>query len=439
MRRSVIIFATAILTAMTAGCGGGDGSSASGFATCSQADQNQRVFEHMQSWYVWTAFLPSSIDPEAYASVEDLLDAITYQPIDRYTFVIPKTTANNLFQRGQFIGIGITTVWVGDRLYAGEVWPGSPADDAGLVRGDELLEINGTTVASIAASGGSVSDAFGADAVGTSVTLRYVDAGAVEHTPTMQKALVTMDTVRFVDTFDVGGSTVGYLNFKAFVAPSVDDLDDAFDLLRVSGVDELVLDLRYNGGGYIYVAQQLASQIGGTITNGQLMVGLDFNAQHQNQNQSLYFNNPSNALDLNRVIVITTGATASASEMVINSLAPFIDVVTVGSTSYGKPVGSNSWDFCGQSLFPITFVTSSAAGPADFYDGFPADCAAVDDLTHALADPAEASLAEALYYVANDSCSVTSERSRRSELARLGAAGRDTRRSPEDMYRGDMH
>ena len=438
LKHTLIIAITVVLTTLTASCGGGV-SNDSGFATCSQADQNQRVFAHMQSWYYWLNALPASIDPTAFASVEDLLDAITNQPLDRYTFVIPKAQANNLFERGQFIGVGITLRWVGDRLFIAEVWADSPAATAGLVRGDEILEINGTTVASIVAIGGSVSEAFGDDDVGVQVVLRYLDASAVEVTLTLTKALVTMDTVRFVDVFDVNGRTVGYLNFKVFVTPSVGHLNDAFDTLLAADLDDLVLDLRYNGGGLISVAQQLASQVGGTVTAGQLFISLVYNGNHQGSNQSLNFSNRSNSLDLHRLVVITTNGTASASEMVINSLEPFIDVVTIGSTSFGKPVGSNAWNFCGQTLFPITFITQSAGGTADFFSGFPADCAAIDDLTRPLADPAEASLAEALYYVGNNSCSVTSERSRMALLERQGSSTREARPDPEEMYRGGLH
>jgi carboxyl-terminal processing protease len=429
------MFAIALLTALTAACSGGDQYDDTGFVACSQADQNQRVFQHMQSWYFWTDSLPNSIDPEAFVSVEDLISDIAH-PLDRYTFVIPAAQADNLFQNGQFIGIGITMRWVGNQLFVAEVWPTSPAATQGMERGDEILTINGTPVANI----DNLSAAFGADGVGVQVMLRYNDVSAATiFTPTLSKALVTMDTVRFVDVFDVGGRTVGYMNFKVFVTPSFQHLDTAFNALNAAGVQDLVLDLRYNGGGFISVAEQLASQVGGNVTVGQLLIALVFNANHQGSNSSSNFSNPSNALDLNRLLVITTGSTASASEMVINSLDPFIDVVTVGSTSYGKPVGSNAWNFCGQTLFPITFETQSAAGTADFFSGFAPDCPALDDLSNALADPAEASLAEALYYIDNGSCSVVSERTRRAQLDRAGAYTRENLRDPEEVRRGGVH
>jgi C-terminal processing protease CtpA/Prc len=427
--------AVAVLAAMTASCGGSDSNDDSGFTTCSQADQNQRVFNHMRSWYYWNASLPNSIDPEAYTSVEDMIDDIAH-PLDRYTFVIPEAQADSLFQNGQFIGVGITMRWVGNRLFVAEVWPGSPAGLEGMERGDEVLEIGGTPVASI----DSLSDAFGDDEVGVQVTLRYNDVSAATIlTPTLSKAVVTMDTVRFVDVFNVGGRIVGYLNFKTFVATSVQHLNDAFDTLQAAGVQDLVLDLRYNGGGFIYVAEQLASQIGGTTTVGQALISLVYNSNHQGSNYSSTFSNPGNALDLTRLVVITTDSTASASEMIINSLDPFIDVVTIGSTTYGKPVGSNAWDFCGQTLFPITFVTENAAGTADFFDGFPADCPAIDDLGHALSDPDEASLAEALFYIENGNCSVVAERSRMTLLERRGVDSRENRPDPAEVRTGGVH
>ena len=106
-------------------------------------------------------------------------------------------------------------------------------------------------------------------------------------------------------------------------------------------------------------------------------------------------------------MVITTRGSASASEAIINGLRPYMDVKVVGDTTYGKPVGQYGFDFCEKVLYPVAFLVTNARGEADYFDGIPADCAAADDVDHALADPREASLAEALYVVRNGRCSGT--------------------------------
>ncbi len=96
-------------------------------------------------------------------------------------------------------------------------------------------------------------------------------------------------------------------------------------------------------------------------------------------------------------MVITTRGSASASEAIVNGLRPYMDVKVVGDTTYGKPVGQYGFDFCEKVLYPVAFLVTNARGEADYFGGIPADCAAADDVDHALADPREASLAEALY------------------------------------------
>ncbi|MGH8370618.1 MAG: S41 family peptidase, partial [Gammaproteobacteria bacterium] len=169
-------------------------------------------------------------------------------------------------------------------------------------------------------------------------------------------------------------------------------------------VDELVIDERYNGGGLLSVAQHLGSLIASSGDVGQTFAKLSFNDRHSDQDQTYKFDQESNALGLSRIVFITTSATASASELIINALAPYVDVVTIGSTTFGKPVGENGFDICKDVLYPMTFKMTNAAGYGDYFDGFAPTCPAVDDLDHPLGESDESSLATALYYIANGNC-----------------------------------
>ena len=162
---------------------------------------------------------------------------------------------------------------------------------------------------------------------------------------------------------------------------------------------------------------------------GRVFVQLTFNDKQTSQNTSYRFESKPQALQVPRLVVIATRGTASASEAIINGLRPYMDVKVVGDTTYGKPVGQVSFDFCDKVLYPVAFAVTNSNGQADYFNGIPADCAAGDDLDHAIADAREASLAEALSVMRTGHCSgqasaaqveIESLRSRVREIPRDG-------------------
>jgi C-terminal processing protease CtpA/Prc len=297
-----------------------------------------------------------------------------------------------------------------------DTYPGSPAGDAGIERGAYILEVNGQSVATVIASG-NVSAAFGPKQAGVAVTLRFRDTSGVEHAVQMTKRVFTLPNVYQVRTFASGGRAVGYFAFHDFINPSNAQLDAVFSQFKAAGVNELVLDVRYNGGGLIPVAQRLGGLIGGGRTQDQPIGMLVFNDKHQEMNQSYKMSNPPQALGLDRLVVITTDGSASASEMIINGLRPFIPVTVVGSTTYGKPVGQLTSNFCDKVLFPVAFKSVNVRGEGEYFNGIPADCPAPDDLDHALGDGAEASLATALQFLRTGRCSATAAAAARTQSA----------------------
>jgi C-terminal processing protease CtpA/Prc len=216
---------------------------------------------------------------------------------------------------------------------------------------------------------------------------------------------VTIPTVSLTQTYDANGRRVGYIFFRNFVEPSFAALDAAFAQLSEARVDDVVLDMRYNGGGLVNVARHLASIIGGVRTRGQVFAEYFHNDKNLHRNEVLRFEDKPNAASLSRLIVITTPDSASASELVINALRPFIPVAVIGDRTYGKPVGQYQVEFCDKMLAPVSFSLRNADGVGDFFGGIPADCPAPDDIGRALGDPAEASLREALTYAATGTCS----------------------------------
>jgi len=412
-------------------CGGSaasptSSSSATG-TTCAVADENSQIISIMQSWYYWYQSLPASVSSTAYASPSALLDAVRQQPLDRFSFITTQAADQAYYAAGQYVGFGLGIVLTAaNNLQLTQVFPGSPAAGAGLARGDTITALNGVAVPTLVAAN-QLDSVLSVSGAGTSLTAAWTSLDGQQHSATMVSAVVTEPSVALVKALSASGTSVGYILFNSFITPSVAELDQAFAQLAAQGVSDLVIDERYNGGGDLSVAQHLATLVAGSTYVGQQLGTLTFNDKHADQNQNVAFPAVSGGLGLKRVYFITTNATASASEFIINALAPYLEVVVVGSATFGKPVGENGFNVCADVLYPITFAIANAKGYAGYFDGLPPTCAATDDVGHALGDPEEASLAAALDHVVTGSCGPGTAAAAREEAKREAAHPRSTR------------
>jgi hypothetical protein len=279
----------------------------------------------------------------------------------------------------------------------------------------------------------------------------------------MVSANVTSTPVQNVRTIRAAAGTVGYMLFNDHIATSEPLLVSAFGQLASAGVNELVLDIRYNGGGYLDIASEVAYMIAGpAATTGRTFEKTTFNDKYPTRNPvtgetlnpipfhttSQGFSGPSGqalpSLSLSRVTVLTSANTCSASESIVNSLRGVgVQVIEIGSTTCGKPFGFYPEDNCGTTYFSIQFQGVNDQGFGDYPDGFsPANatgtvgvqlpgCSVADDFSHALGDPAEARLAAALGYLANQGCPPATAAPSGAVAARaVSAADGLLRRSP---------
>jgi C-terminal peptidase prc len=385
-------------------------------ASCEVVGQNLFVRDVLTDLYLWYDQLPD-LDPARFDSPEAYLEAVRYRPLDStFSYITSRAESDAFFDESQYIGLGLSTTTTGNEMRVQQVFDGSPAAEAGLERGDRILEIDGRSIASLVASG-RIGTAFGASTVGTRVQLAYERRAGGRARRTLTKRVVTIPTVSLTRVLDVGGRRVGYIFFRNFVRPSFDALDEAFRALREGGATELVLDLRYNGGGLVDVAVHLGNLIGGSLTDGQVFATYAHNDKNEFRNETLRFEPNPNALRLSRLFVLTTRASASASELVINSLRPYLPVFVIGSATYGKPVGQYGIPFCDKLVAPVAFSLPNTNGEADYFGGLAPSCSAADDVGHDLGDVEEASLAEALHVVREGTCSAGSSLTART-LAR---------------------
>ncbi|MET0981756.1 MAG: S41 family peptidase, partial [Telluria sp.] len=392
-----------------------------------------RAWTHQ--YYLWYNEIPLDVkmagftDPLAY--FEKLkTPALTPSgaPKDKYHFTYP-TAEWDAMQVGIERGYGIT--WSSAGPTAPRNWqiaivePGSPAAAAGLRRGDQLVRID--DVDFINASDKAQVDRINAglfpDNAGETHSFVVRRAGIDQAPVTMASQDVQATAVKHTKTFDTASGKTGYLSFETHNAVSERELIDAFTTLRNQGVSDLVLDLRYNGGGLLNIAAQLGYMIAGPASSGKVFERLKYNDKIEARQQPQIINFSPTAygfaagagtvpkgtalptLGLRRVTILTTSGTCSASESVINALRGIdVQVNVVGAQTCGKPYGFTPVPNCGTTYFSIEFGGVNAKGIGDFADGFAPTCAVADDLGRALGDPNEALLATALSYQQTGVC-----------------------------------
>ncbi len=430
---------TLILIAL-AGCGGGGGGapSSAGVAPpvrltgpdslaniCTDDGQKTWVRAHLDDVYLWYRDIVN-VPPGQYTSVQAYFDALLVRPKDRFSFSASQDSIDQFSAAGQLVGYGASFMRDGDRLRVAYTEPGSPAAQNGLLRGAEIVAINGTPRLQL--SDAVRLAALYPDSVGALNQFDLLDPGASStRSVTLQAATVTAAPVQFSDIVTTADhKQVGYLSFTDHIATAEAPLIAAMARFQQAGIDELVLDVRYNGGGYIYIAQGLAAMIGGAATQGKVFEQLTYNDKHPEKT-----NDPSSTfrflasgssgqtlpqLNLKRVFVLTGADTCSASESIINSLTPFLQVVTIGATTCGKPYGFIQKNNCGSAYFAIEFSGVNAQGKGGYVDGFAPTCAAQDDLDHRLGDIHERLFAGALSYAGSGACAPTAQ-ARRSVSA----------------------
>jgi carboxyl-terminal processing protease len=378
----------------------------SGPRNCSVTSQNLYVRAVLDQYYLWYQDLPE-LNPANFANPEAYLEAVRYRPRDSSFSYITSRAANEAFYGdSQFVGMGISTQTGTNELRVLQVFADSPASEAGLARGDHITEINGRSVQDLVASG-DISTAFGENEPGVTVSMVVRAREGEPRQVSITKRVTTIPTVSLTRTFRVDGRTVGYVFFRNFVQPSYAALDEAFAALKEAGATELVIDVRYNGGGLVDVATHLGGLVGGPVTDGRVFGEFRHNDRNTRLNETLRFGNPPQTLTLQRLFVITTRSSASASELIINGLRPHIPVIVIGGTTYGKPVGQYGFSFCDKVLAAVSFSIVNADGQGDYFDGIAPTCTAGDDVEHDLGTAEESSLAEAFRYIRTGQCSPT--------------------------------
>lgn len=399
--------------------------------------------------YLWYDEITDN-NPANFSDTESYFDqlksvAITNsgQPKDKFHFTYDSAEWLQLNQSGISAGYGADFALLQSspprQILVALTEPNTPATSVNLMRGAEILEIDGVD----AVNGGTQADVDILNAglfpstIGESHEFLIREVGQTEtRTITMASAEITSSPVQNVSTVDTQNGRVGYMLFTTHIATSEEQLIDGVNQLVAANIDDLVLDLRYNGGGLLAIASQLAYMIAGSnVPADATFDGLIFSDKHPTVNpvtgralsptpfydETLGFSVNEGqdlpTLNLSRVFILSTGGTCSASEAIINGLRGIdVEVILIGSTSCGKPYGFYPTDNCGTTYFTVQFRGTNDKNFGDYSDGFsPANttgtvgevipgCAVEDDYTLQLGDPEEAQFKAALDYRMTGTC-----------------------------------
>ncbi|MCJ8296133.1 MAG: S41 family peptidase [Colwellia sp.] len=389
------------------------------------SDQNQKniaMWGYMNDWYLWNDALDQNTVLADFLSIEALLaDIKEKNPIDRFSFVVSKKESDDVFINAQTFGYGMGNRIdeITHELIVNFVFEFSNAQKIGLSRGDRITHIAGTKLSEVLSDDDFNWSGFWDSIEQTQLvafTWRKLDGSIV--TKEMRQSTVTTNTIFATEVIESDIGRIGYLVYNSFIDPSSEDLNQAFRYFNEQNVDELIVDLRYNHGGTSRMSNQLASQIGGDNVLGQIYNAATNNANHVSAVELFNLNNATHYLSLSKVIFITTEESASGSEVLINSLAPFLDVKLVGQKTYGKPVGMLASQLCDEVVFAITHHNHNADGYGDFFDGFEVDCPAIDSVAGDWGSSNDPMLTEAIYLLEHGQCSATTQ-TNKSQIKRL--------------------
>lgn len=422
-------------------------------------DENEWLRAWSHDLYLWYDEIVD-IDPQTFDDPLDYFDLMQTNELtpsgarkDQFHFTFDTEAWQALSQSGVSAGYGAEFILIRAtpprEIVVAFVEPSSPADQAGITRGSRVLLVDGVDAVdefntNTQADVGILNAGLFPSSTGNSTQLRISDFdGSNVRDVDLVSETITQNPTPVSEVFQTSSGPVGYLLFTTHIAPAEAALVAAIEDFETAGVTDLILDLRYNGGGFLDIANQLSYMIVGPAAANQTFDETQFNNKYPNINpvtgQTLLptrfhtvtqgfgsspAGQPLPSVNLSRVFVLSGADTCSASEAIINGLRGLdgllginFEVILIGETTCGKPYGFYPTDNCGTTYFTIQFRGINAQGFGDYADGFiPSEnpvetvevrgCEVADDYSRALGDPTEARLSTALDYIATGQCVV---------------------------------
>jgi carboxyl-terminal processing protease len=399
---AVVLLSTSALH----GCGGGGGSSATTSAYVS--DEVEFLVNYMEKSYLFYQDIQAN-DVSSVTTPEKALE-LRRAKQDRFSNIASAAASDALFIEGQITAFGFNQKLEDDKLLRITfVQPNSPAQAAGMKRGDAIIAVDAESITSLL-SKSLLADAFGAIEPGVRRTVT-IQRGTQTFDLALTKATFTLQNASQGKTITLNnGTKAGYLYYNSFNSPSLSQWKSALSAMKAQGATKLVVDLRINGGGLVNIATSLGATLVPSNTSGKLFVQTAFNDKNTASNVNYTIPFDTLAGTFTDIIFLTSPSTCSASEALIVGIQPYLassKVTLIGSTTCGKPYGFSPPVYKSK-IYNITSIRiKNSAGLTDYIDGLSPNCKATDNNQLELGDEKESLLAAALSYLNNGVCPAT--------------------------------
>ncbi|OQP57511.1 S41 family peptidase [Niastella populi] len=372
--------------------------------------KNDTAANYARDIYLWYNNIPGSFDAHEFSDPNGVMQGIRAfseepgfnTPVDRWSFAMLKSEWDKLSSGiGGDFGMNVFFFTNSD-LRVSYVEPESPAGKAGIKRSWHIKQINGNGNINSGNAAGIIQAVYQS----TTGTFLFGRPNAADTTIALKAASYKEHPLLFDTVYNTGSTKTGYFVFNSFLGDTSEIRDGfirIFEKFSNEHVQDVVVDLRYNGGGYVSVQNLLANYLVPSAGNQQVMLTEEFNARYKSFNVTENFNKKGN-LDLNRLFFIVSQSTASASELLINSLMPYMDVHLVGPTrTHGKPVGFYPIPVFDWYIFPVSFRTINRNGEGNYFNGLDLSHQVADGLDKDWGDAGEQCLSSVLNFINNGS------------------------------------
>lgn len=372
------------------------------------SNDNEFAYELMKEIYLWYDEVPAlQHNIETYNSPQDIFNELAHEN-DEWSYAVTKQEHSD-WLNGEAGGYGcyFDIINYGDYGYQFRILTlqkDSPFYIAGARRGDQILSIDGYTANQVGAQLENNNFELYYQFLNSNSAIFEIDTtkhGVI--TEEITKRTISVKTVDNASILEGTNKVTGYLSFNSFIASSFEELNSAFDYFENHNIEELIIDLRYNGGGSVDVANHFVNILIGNKYSNYISTRLSHNSLYRHWNYAYFIENGGFDFNFEKIYFLTNRGTASASEMVINSLNPYIETYVIGENSYGKPVGMFGLtnEESEYIYLPITFKYDNANGVSDFYDGLPLDSKVMDSFSYDYGEENDPLISSAIYHINN--------------------------------------